>query len=773
MLRLRHPVSLLLLCVLVLLGVLRSFSAPEPVGADAPDVEFSAFRSEAILRDLLQDGVPHVAGSPYNLVVRKRIAYHLESSGYQVEIQSRFHCNPLFGACSPVANIIAIKPGSEGKNAVLLTAHYDSGWTGPGAADDGAGTAAVLEIARMAADFPPFKNDIIFLLSDSEENGLIGADAFAQHHPFFAKVKAVINLEARGNTGSSALFETGEGNRSIIRMFSKNVDRPVANSLVNEIYKRMPNDTDYTVYRRKDVMGLNFAFSQGVAVYHSAIDDPDHLDIGSLQHHGDNAWSMMKALGERDLDHIVSREDAGYIDVFAGRLVHYPASIALGLSLVLGVWVLIAIGMAFRKDFRIWQLRWGLLVVPFLLGSIVLGGYLLSFPLGHWPDLHPIEHPYPWLGRLALFGVVALSLFATLKLFTGKVSPCAMMMLAWGLIFAAGMVLVSKLPTAGHITLVPLALFAIGSVIDIFRKKSPAPLLMASVMGFAGTAFISFYHFFMLDVVLNFDKSHFQIIPLGFMTLTVLPMLLAFVRGRELNWQPVRWLLVAILLICLVHLSLPGFTPDRPRGMSLMYSEVEGSETGHMVLESIFTSVDEDYASGHGFKPVALDSGWPQATERPARVVPALNLPGVEITAQSTQKEETGWSHSFVLQGPENLEFLMLVIAKESGLEKAWVDGQLALDTSLESKHRRRADSLRLVNPGKSSLAIRLLTRSPDAISLAVVTWHELPQVLVAPFMGNWPEDAQASIFGPRARKVQRITLDAHLVVSVGGQPGA
>ena len=68
MLRLRHPVSLLLICALVLLGVLRSFSSPEPVGADAPDVEFSALRSEAILRDLLQDGMPHVAGSPANLV---------------------------------------------------------------------------------------------------------------------------------------------------------------------------------------------------------------------------------------------------------------------------------------------------------------------------------------------------------------------------------------------------------------------------------------------------------------------------------------------------------------------------------------------------------------------------------------------------------------------------------------------------------------------------------------------------------------------------------
>jgi hypothetical protein len=109
------------------------------------------------------------------------------------------------------------------------------------------------------------------------------------------------------------------------------------------------------------------------------------------------------------------------------------------------------------------------------------------------------------------------------------------------------------------------------------------------------------------------------------------------------------------------------------------------------------------------------------------------------------------------------LEFLTLVIGKESGLEKVWVDGQLALDTSLESKHQRQFDALRLVNPDKSSFEIRLLTRSPDAISLAVVTWHELPNVLAAPFMGNWPQNAQALGVGPRAQKVQQIELDAYL----------
>jgi hypothetical protein len=759
MLRLRHPVSLLLICILVLFGVLRSFSTPAPRAADVPDVVFSAFRADAILRDLLQENLPHVSGSLYNLVVRNRLLAHLESAGYETEIQSRFHCNAYFGSCSPVDNVIAVKPGTVGKNAVLLTAHYDSGWTGPGAADDGAGTAAILEIARMAADFPPFENDIVFLFSDSEENGLIGADAFAEFHPLFAKVKAVINLEARGVTGPSAMFETNDGNRRIIRLLARNLDRPVANSLTYEIYKRMSNDTDYSVYKRKGVMGINFAFSKGVAAYHSVVDDPDHLDLGSLQHHGDNAWGMLKALADRNIDNITAKEDAGYIDIFGMRLAHYPESIALGLSLVLGVWVLLAIVLAFRKDFRIWQLRWGLVVVPWLIAAILLGGLLLSFPLGHWADLHPIEHPLPWMGRLTLFLMIALVLYTTLRLFSNRVSPCAMMMLSWGLIFVLGMVLASKLPTASHLTLIPLAMFMLGSLVDMFRKKSRAPLLLSTLLGFAATVFISLYHFFMLEVVLNFDRSHLKVIPLILMSLTILPMLLAFVKDRELSWQPARWLLVAILVTSFIHLSLPGFTPERPRGMSLIYHEVEGSDSAYVVLESYFGMHDHQYASGHGFELTELDTGWPELKEHPAREVPRLNLPGVKVTATQTQPEGDAWRHRIELQLPDRTSFLQLVIPREKQLRQAWVDGQLALDMNLESKMNLPADFLRLIYPPATTVVIELLTASKDAFTIPAITWHDLPGVLTSPFMGNWPDEAQPLIYGPRAQKVQKITI--------------
>jgi hypothetical protein len=761
MLKLRHPLSLLLITLVVLMGVLRSYSTPSPVDAGAPDVVFSADRAEAILRDLLSDRMPHVAGSEANRRVRDRVIAHFEAAGYRPEIQSRFHCSPQYGNCSPVENVIAVKAGAVGRYAIVLTAHYDSTWGGPGAADDGAGVAALLEIARMAADFPAFDNDVIFLVSDAEEAGLIGADAFAEHHPLFAKVKAVINLEARGVTGPSAMFETGEGNRSVIRMLSKHVDRPVANSLVYEMYRRMPNDTDFTVYKRKGIMGVNFAFAHGVALYHSALDDTDHLDLGSLQHHGDNAWGMLKAFGERDLTTINHPEDAGYIDIFGLGLSHYPVSIAGGLALFLGVWVMIAIGLAFRKEFRYRQLRWGLLAIPLLFAAVVAGAYLLSWPLGRWPDLHPLEHPHPWTGRLTLFLMLGLVIYSTLKLFTGRVSACAWMILAWGGVFLLGLVLASKLPAATYLALLPLAMFALGSLIDLFRKKSPAPLLFASVLGFGTTAFISFYHFFMLDVVMNFERSHLKVIPLSLMALTAMPMLLAFVSKRELSWQPARWLSVAILAGCLVHLFLPAYTAERPRDMTLMYREVEGEPRGFIVLESLVAGPDRAYAKSHDFAPTPLNDGRLGVVERPAREVSALGLTGVSLIPGRVQQETGGWRRSLELESAVEQSLVQISLPLDVGLQELRVNGELALDTALSTKQQRKTNTVRLINAGPGPFSLELLTTSAGPLKVAVLTWHDLPGVLTAPFLGNWPDNARAAYYGPRAEKIQEIEIPA------------
>ena len=107
-----------------------------------------------------------------------------------------------FAEAGTPENVVARLEGTnDGGKAFLLMAHYDSVSTAPGASDDGAGVASMLETLRALKAGPPLKNDVIFLFTDGEERGLLGARAFVDSHPWAEDVGVVLNLEARGNTG--------------------------------------------------------------------------------------------------------------------------------------------------------------------------------------------------------------------------------------------------------------------------------------------------------------------------------------------------------------------------------------------------------------------------------------------------------------------------------------------------------------------------------------------------------------------------------------------
>ena len=89
-------------------------------------------------------------------------------------------------------------------------AHYDSVFAGPGIGDDLAGVAAWLEVARALASGPALERDVILLFEDGEEQGLLGAELFAEHHPQRARGRGG-QPGGRGNAGPSRMFETGRG----------------------------------------------------------------------------------------------------------------------------------------------------------------------------------------------------------------------------------------------------------------------------------------------------------------------------------------------------------------------------------------------------------------------------------------------------------------------------------------------------------------------------------------------------------------------------------
>src|SRR5437773_2691702 len=71
------------------------------------------------------------------------------------------------------------------------------------------------------------RNPIEFLIDDGEEQGLLGAEAFAGERNATDAASAVVNLEARGTGGASFLFETSPNNRWFLPIVARALPRPI------------------------------------------------------------------------------------------------------------------------------------------------------------------------------------------------------------------------------------------------------------------------------------------------------------------------------------------------------------------------------------------------------------------------------------------------------------------------------------------------------------------------------------------------------------------
>lgn len=98
--------------------------------------------------------------------------------------------NNSCGTLNGTKNVLGILPGVDTSDAsvIVIEAHMDSRCAGrcdtacaaPGADDNGSGSALVLELARVMSKYT-FERTIVFMLTTGEEQGLLGATAFADY----------------------------------------------------------------------------------------------------------------------------------------------------------------------------------------------------------------------------------------------------------------------------------------------------------------------------------------------------------------------------------------------------------------------------------------------------------------------------------------------------------------------------------------------------------------------------------------------------------------
>lgn len=269
----------------------------------------------------------HPLGSTANHQRRQLLVEFFERLGLEVTVQKTqaIYEHPRRGRRARVAwveNIVALLDVPDSDELFAVMSHYDSVAYGPGAADAASGTAAVMEAAAALVEGERPKRDVLFLLTDGEEQGLMGAQGFFRTHPLAERVQLVLNFEARGAAGPAFMFETSDGNGDLVRALRQGNSHTVANSLSYEIYKRMPNDTDATIAIAQGKQVLNFAFIDDFPRYHTMMDRPSVLDDRSLFHVGSQALAMTQFFAfSKDL--AAKSPNVTYFTLLGGAWVSY------------------------------------------------------------------------------------------------------------------------------------------------------------------------------------------------------------------------------------------------------------------------------------------------------------------------------------------------------------------------------------------------------------------------------------------------------------------
>lgn len=333
--------------------------APTPGSATASVGAFNTGRAFLDVQTIAAR--PHPLGSAEHDNVRAYLMQRLAGMGLQPQerpghaVEARTGRSGKWIEGGDLVNVLGVLPGKDSAlPALAILAHYDSVPNSPGAADDGSGVAALLEIARALKAGPQPERDVLFVITDGEEAGLLGARAFFERDAVAAHVGAVLNMEARGGGGRVFMFQTAPGNGGWIDLFQRSAVHPSSNSLAVFLYSLMPNDTDFTIATAHGKPGLNYAFIGRQFDYHAASSTPAALDEGSLQHMGEQVLSAARTVaGSRALP--AKAADATYADILGGFVVAYPSwagwlvlIVALGLVGLAALRARAAEGLAWR-----------------------------------------------------------------------------------------------------------------------------------------------------------------------------------------------------------------------------------------------------------------------------------------------------------------------------------------------------------------------------------------------------------------------------------------
>ena len=166
---------------------------------------------------------------------------------------------------------------------------------------------------------------------------MLGARALLAAPEVADRLRAYLNLEAIGTGGPAFLFESGPGHGGPLQAWARHAPCPRGASFALEIYRRLPRDTDFSIFREAGIPGLNFALVGESYVYHTDRDTADRIADRVLRRTVENAVATLSALDQTDWT-VPPPPDTRYFDLLgrvgvsygdaAGRIVAVVAILA-------------------------------------------------------------------------------------------------------------------------------------------------------------------------------------------------------------------------------------------------------------------------------------------------------------------------------------------------------------------------------------------------------------------------------------------------------------
>ncbi|KMQ65066.1 leucyl aminopeptidase [Chryseobacterium angstadtii] len=215
--------------------------------------------------------------------------------------------NPFTFGSTSTKNLVITKTGTLYPDKyVIICGHFDT-VTGPGVNDNGSGTSAILEAARILKDVPT-EYSIKFIHFSGEEQGLYGSSYYANNVAFQSGVKKldiklVFNLDQvggkLGNTNNKIICERDTGGQSGNNATSNTMTQQLATctTLYSPLQTSIASaySSDYMPFEQKGYVITGFYESTRSYTEHTVNDTFANVDpvyvfkvakaaVGAMQH---------------------------------------------------------------------------------------------------------------------------------------------------------------------------------------------------------------------------------------------------------------------------------------------------------------------------------------------------------------------------------------------------------------------------------------------------------------------------------------------------------